>query len=65
MSELLDSIVEADKKMVDEKKGLLVDTCIENCSSCDDVRCMFHEVNYDEGKLVKIIKSKLEQKKEI
>jgi len=46
--------------MVDEKR-LLVNDCIENCSSCDDIQCIFHELNFNEEKLVKLIKSKLEQ----
>ena len=33
--------------------------CIENCSSCTDLECMFHEVNYDFDK----IKARLEELK--
>ena len=36
-----------------------MDECSENCSSCDDEQCPFHEKNYDEEKLVKLINEKL------
>ncbi len=59
MSELLNAIMKADKKMVIDIKESFVDECIGNCSSCDDVRCLFHNSNYDEEKIVELLKSKL------
>ncbi len=33
--------------------------CSENCTSCEDETCLFHEKNYDEEKLIKLIHEKL------
>ena len=33
--------------------------CSENCSSCEDEMYLFHEKNYDEEKLIKLIHEKL------
>lgn len=32
--------------------------CIENCSSCTDERCVFHERNYDEEKIKALLEEK-------